>query len=418
MKSVIANIFQSDFNKNILKLFTGTSLSTLITFIVLPLVTRIYSTEDYGTFQLIISVITLFTAVTSLKYEMAIVLPRKSEDSRVVILLSILILIIVTLLISIVFLIAGEFVLSLLDATELLPYLFLVCLGILIGGMAQILQWVLVNNKMYGKLSKVKIAETTVTQSSSLSLGMVHPSFLGLFISYLSGQIVNILLSIRNSHLRFDDVDKFKIKNTITEYKKFPLINAPMTFMNKLSLELPIFMIAKSFGPEYVGLYALSYRIMRKPMQLLGDSFSKVYYQEASDAYKKNNNALIVTYIATVKKLCIIGFIPIVIVLLFGPQLVEMVFGAKWREAGVFLQILAFWNYFQFINSPISKTYSIINKQEIALSLILSSLIIRFLTMVLFDDTIYQFLIAVSIVTGGFYLFYNIGIYISLRRLK
>lgn len=47
-----------------------------------------------------------------------------------------------------------------------------------------------------------------------------------------------------------------------------------------------------------------------------------------------------------------------------GPDLFAWTFGSEWREAGVFVRILAPMLYFQFIFSPISMIFSILGKQE------------------------------------------------------
>ena len=45
-------IFKSDFNRNVAKLISGTVLASIINFLSLPVLARIYSVEDFGHFQL------------------------------------------------------------------------------------------------------------------------------------------------------------------------------------------------------------------------------------------------------------------------------------------------------------------------------------------------------------------------------
>ena len=76
MKNTYKYIFQNEFISNVLKLSTSTIFSGITVAITLPIITTIFSASDLGKYQLLISIITLFGVVASLKYEMAIVLPE------------------------------------------------------------------------------------------------------------------------------------------------------------------------------------------------------------------------------------------------------------------------------------------------------------------------------------------------------
>ncbi len=53
----------SEFTKNVVKLFTGSAVANLVTIISLPILTRIYTKEEFGLFQLFTS-----TVLTSLPF--------------------------------------------------------------------------------------------------------------------------------------------------------------------------------------------------------------------------------------------------------------------------------------------------------------------------------------------------------------
>ena len=79
MKINYKSLFQNDFFYNVIKLSASTILSAIAIAIALPIITLIFSADELGKYQLLISVITLFGVVSCFKYEMAIVLPK--EDS-------------------------------------------------------------------------------------------------------------------------------------------------------------------------------------------------------------------------------------------------------------------------------------------------------------------------------------------------
>ncbi|MDZ7764222.1 MAG: hypothetical protein U5K00_07305 [Melioribacteraceae bacterium] len=52
------------------------------------------------------------------------------------------------------------------------------------------------------------------------------------------------------------------------------------------------------------------------------------------------------------------------------------------------MQILSFWLFFQLVNYTVGTTFLIIDKQEIGFYLIIISLIVRFLSMYIFVETV------------------------------
>ena len=79
MKINYKSLPQNDFFYNVIKISASTILSAIAIAIALPIITLIFSADELGKYQLLISVITLFGVVSCFKYEMAIVLPK--EDS-------------------------------------------------------------------------------------------------------------------------------------------------------------------------------------------------------------------------------------------------------------------------------------------------------------------------------------------------
>ncbi len=408
----------SEFTKNVIKLFSGTALGNAIAFLALPVLTRLYTKDALGDLQLFLSTITTFGVVSSLKYELAIVLPKEKKAGNYLIILSLLVLILFSTIVSILFILGGSSFLRLLNAESLQPYIYFICLGIFLMGLMQALQYVLVRSKKFGELARNKVIQIATTQIIAISLGFFYPSFVSLLTAQLIGFFTAAFLILRKGYIEYSDFNLRDLLRYAFEYKKFPLINTSMVFLNTLSLQLPVFMFKKYFSSDVVGLYMVANRLINIPLNLIGRSVSQVYFQSATEAYHEGKNKLLKIYKTTVKRLAIIAIIPLFIVLTLAPPLVGFLLGKDWTEAGVFMQIITFWVYFQFINMPISSTFTIINRQEVGFILIIFSLIIRFTAMYVFRTSSHQMLFALSLSAGIFYIIYNLSIYIFIKRLK
>jgi O-antigen/teichoic acid export membrane protein len=408
----------SEFTKNVLKLFSGTALGNIIAFVALPIITRLFTKEDLGEFQLFLSTITTFSVVSSLKYELAIVLPEDDKEGNDLVILSLLTLILFSFLISIILFLFGNQFLGLLNAVSLKPYIYFISLGIFLMGLVQALQYILVRTKKFGELARNKVIQIVAVQVVSIAFGVFYPSFITLLLAQMIGFIVGSYLIIQKGYVDFSRIGLTRLIQYVKKYKKFPTVNTSMVFLNTFSLQLPVFMLTKFFSTEIVGLYMVANRLMNIPLSLFGKSYSQVYFQSASEAYNKSKNHLLKIYKKTVKQLAFIALAPMILVLVLAPTLVSLFLGSEWKEAGVFMQIITFWIFFQFINMPISSTFTIIDKQEIAFILISISLIVRFIAMYIFSNTPHIMLTALSISAGLFYLAFNISVYFFIKNSK
>jgi len=407
---------KSEFGQNVFKLITGTALAHVITFFVTPILTRMFSQQSIGELQIFISTVTTFGVVASLKFEMAIVLPKDDDEGNAIAVLSIFALFIFSMLLTILLAVFGKPILHFLNADALQPFLYFISLGVFLFGLWEALQYVLIRRKRFGILATNKIIQVAVTQLLAVFLGIFwQKTQILLFAQILGyGTAAAAILFLRPISL---NVSFKRLFHLIRVYKKFPTINTAMVFLNVFSLQLPVFMLSSYFGPEIVALYAMANRLMNIPLFMVGRSVRQVYFQSASEAYHHGGEALLNVYKSTVKKIALFAFVPLFVVLVAGQPIAYYYLGTEYARAGLYMQILTFWMFFQFINSPISATFTIIDKQEFGFVLIVISLVVRFAMMYIFRQSDISMLVALSVSAGLFYLSYNVAIYYFIKRL-
>ena len=127
----------------------------------------------------------------------------------------------------------------------------------------------------------------------------------------------------------------------------------------------------------------LAYRLLIIPMTLIGTAINKVYFQKASETYNENKTKVLPLYIKTTKRLIAIGLIPFTSIILLSPDIIEVIFGEEWMTSGLIMQIMSIGIFFKFTTSPISTTFTILNKQEFSFYITLCFLIFRLENLVL-----------------------------------
>ena len=93
---------RSELTKNILKLITGTAIAQLISILISPALTRIYTSEEFGEFTLVSSIFAMLALIAGGRYELAILLPKRKTEAANVFVLSLLVncLFLVVLIVS------------------------------------------------------------------------------------------------------------------------------------------------------------------------------------------------------------------------------------------------------------------------------------------------------------------------------
>ena len=351
----------SRFTKNVLLLVGGTTFAQLFNTIVTPIITRLYHPEEYGVLTFYITLISLLTIISSLKYEYGIAISSNDNKAINILVLSICVLLFFVCCISPVF-----FVLS--KIYEILKFWYLIPIGILFAGLYNIfLQWAL-RKRDFKSISKTKIIQSVFSNITKIGLGFLKIGPIGLILGNIIGVSAGIralsLTLFNQKKLFYKSISKKRLYWGLQRYIKFPIYFTPSQLLNHLGVQLPIFFLTFLFGSKLVGYYSLAHTIVNLPTLLLGNSIGDVFYSEAVNIGKSNPKKLKHLSIKLFKKLLFTGIIPFIIVVLFGPGLFSLVFGSNWYEAGIFAQILAFLVYARLIFMPTSRVFEVFEKQK------------------------------------------------------
>jgi hypothetical protein len=72
-------ILKSEFTKNVAALITGTTIAQAIPLLIAPVLTRIYTPEDFGLLATLTSMTMIVGSVATGRYEMALIIPKKES---------------------------------------------------------------------------------------------------------------------------------------------------------------------------------------------------------------------------------------------------------------------------------------------------------------------------------------------------
>ncbi|QQZ07865.1 lipopolysaccharide biosynthesis protein [Heyndrickxia vini] len=412
LKSFISN---NHFMKSISILAAGTALSQLFLLLTTPILTHLYSPEEFGIFSIYLSILYSVSVIASLMYDQAVPLPKDEQEAWDTLMLSLIIVIFMS-----VFVLIAAWILPIgewLDAPELEHYAWLLAFSVFGIGWFQALNSWNIRTEDYLSISKSKINMNSGQMVSQITFGIFQTGILGLLAGEVIGRISGFLTLLRfifknKPHVRLFCLNG--LKKVFIRYKNFPLLSSWSALINVSGTHMPAVFLAVHYGPAVAGWYLLAEKILTVPEALLGYSAKQVYMSQSAKLSTKGRelNAL---FWMIVKRMSILSLVIIGLIFLIVPSIIPFLFGEAWKEAGKYVQIISILYFMKMVVNPISGNFYALESQNyqmisegirfffICLSMILSFFYIENPTTAIFCISI---LTSIGYLTNGFFSWY------------
>jgi len=408
---------KSEFSRNVLTLMTGTTIAQAIPIAISPILTRIYTPEDFGVFALFFALTMIFGSIVNGRYELAIMLPSEDEDAINIAALGIIIAAVISTVLFVIILFFSQEIMHLLNNENIHHWLYLLPISVFLIGLFNVLNYFNTRMKYYKDLSKALIYKSLVLTVIQLSVGFIYQGAAGL----ISGLIIsnffgNMKLSkniIQNKKL-ISSLSIIKMKTLAKRYINFPKFSMWSALASTSSQHLTSILISSFFSIATLGFYSLSEKVLGVPSTLIGRSIGQVYFQQASKE-KQETGTSIVAFKSTIIKLLAIGLPFFGILFFIIEDLFSIVFGESWRTAGQYAQILLPLFLTRFIVSPLTLT-AIIYEKNILDLLFQICLLIIIVFLITVSKEIDIFLTLVTYIISCYYIIYLLIMYTLAKK--
>lgn len=361
---------QSRYARNVITLMTGTGLAQAIPIAISPILTRLYSPEDFGTFGLYMAIVAIASVLVTGRYELAILLPKNDRDALHIVALSVGLSCAISALLLLVVTLFNSQITQLLGAPELGDWLYWGPASTLLLGIYTSLNYWSNRKGHYRRLAISRIVQNGSSSLTQLGAAYAHSGPAGLVGGQITGQVlastVLARLIYREDHQQIKTLRWGRLLEMARTYRNFPRFLIVAHGFNTASGQVPMLLLSTLFNTASAGYYMLIQRVMAAPMVLVAGALGDVFRQEASRAYIHTGNCRAI-YLSTFKRLLALAVLPFTVFFLAAPTLFGWIFGEPWRVAGEYAQILTPMFFLQFITSPLSSIYMIAEKQKIDL---------------------------------------------------
>jgi O-antigen/teichoic acid export membrane protein len=364
-------LFKGRLRRAVVVLASGTAFGQLLVLAASPLVTRLYTPEDFGVLGVYTALLMLIGIAVSLGYELAIPLAEDNASVVNLLALSLLLALLVSSLVGVACWQWGEIVSAWLNAEALQSMLWLLPVGLLAMGCNRALTHWAIRRQEFGYITRTHISRSVGQVTLQIGCGYLALGPFGLLVAQIVGQSAGIstltLAFHRIEGTLWRAVRLSAMAWAAARYANLPAFGAGAALLNNAARFTPALFVAALYGAEVAGWFALAHRILATPA-FVSNAVARVYLSEAPQRSRAGGKGMYALFKMTSWRLLAFGALSLVTVVIAGPQLFALVFGSVWTEAGRFAQFLAFVTLGQLVVGPVAQTLTVLERQDLQLA--------------------------------------------------
>lgn len=361
--------------KNSTRLLSANVIAQVIGLLVYPILTRIYTPEDFGLLNLFLSIGSVLTLIGTAEYQYAIVLPKEEKKAIAILQVGFTILLTVCTLVLFVCFFLSNPIANLLKTPELASWLWMMPIFVLFTGTWTIINYYLTRIKDFRLIGKYQISQSMVSAGSKIGLnhmgigsgGLISGTILGAGFSLIYIFIVDLIKGKQIfNQLCTAWCSREERKVTAKEYSNFPKYTLPRGFVNMLIGQLPVLWLTPVFGTKLVGYWGMAILLGFAPISMITRSLYQTFYQHISYTIhqQKSVKTFFVRFISYVTLITIPAFIGLWFIL---PWITETYLGQGWQITGEYIRWMLPWVYVSILVGCTGFVADIFFQQKIGL---------------------------------------------------
>lgn len=344
-------------------LMAGTLLAQFVNFFSSPILTRLFTPEQFGYFSLFTSFVGPLTILSTLRLETAMVIAQAPAEKWL------LRAFLYRLCLFTALAIAGVLGLAyVVPGIQLEAWYALIPLGLYMSSV------MLVENaeKNFAKdYSKIAIAK--IVQAGTMALVAI---LFGYYLNVPEALILASLVALVGAWLFLYlpaqkctvDLRSEALKGPVLKrYSRYLHFTMPASLLDTVSQQIPVFILSYYASKEMAGHYGLALKVLILPTHIIGGSVAQVFLRRFSELWVEPGARLRFQLAKTWVVLLVLGLVPYGLLYLFGEELFSIVFGANWAQAGQLASLIAPMLFVNFISGPSSSAILLENQHVMGL---------------------------------------------------
>ena len=333
---------------NITYVFGNKAIMLISSFFLMPVLSRIYDKEAFGTFGVLNNLILVSTTIIGFKLSEAFILEMKDERFKALARVSIHMVLLGVLVSFIIFAFCGPYLFKLLGVN--VSYWVALMIPLFSGCFA--LEQIQVNY-----IRRLKEFKRSAYISSSMDLGSriaaigfglnILADFSGLLFKELLRVLGNLFLRgklILNGPIlpvKIGITKWAEVRSIFKEYGQFPRYLMPSVLTSMLYGSVPFYFIGGSYGVDDLGDFTMAFTLLNFPVFILTNSIVSVFQRSAAEWVKNDTQKLKDASYYVLVLLTFISACGFGLVYWYGETIFEVFLGERWKTAGIMAVTIA-----------------------------------------------------------------------------
>ncbi len=355
----------------------GKIMAQAISLVAYFVLTRLFSPDDYGLYNIFYSYIEVLIILSTCKYELASVVASDEREAAAVSRFALRLNTIVSLTLLTAALVLwltgalpGNFA-SLGWMVLLIPPLVFFC------GTSRIYCTLYNRFHRYAQIAISDNVGATSAAALKILFGLLGITPAGLPLGAVLGQAAsNINYRLHLGSLSLPATTIAESRTAARKHRNFPLFVATKDFMNSFSANLPFLWAAVYFDRAEVGLFGLALTFTIQPVSLLSSAFERVLYARTAEAVRDRRTVARTIFRFTLL-LAAVAAAACVLAWFFAEPIFTFCFGERWQGSGIYVRSLLPWAFIGLCSTSLMFVSNVFSTQRIELYFNIAMLLLR-----------------------------------------
>ena len=339
-------------------LLMGGALAQLVPLLLGPVLARLFTPQAFGVFTTFSTVAATVAVVACGRYEFALPMARDEDEAAVLLALCVRI--------GLLVLVLSVPLAALLNMTGHLPLPWLLPLAVAAAGaLLLLIMW---SNRaqrfralaisrvlQYGGEALLQVALGVALWGAARQPAGAEAAWALVIAPVISGVLAMLVLVQPAPAGGWRALLPARahpgMRQVAVKFRDFPLLNTPHAFLGALQDALAVAMLVAFSGHAAAGFWGLGLRYLKAPATLVGSAVSQALYPRLEGAQPADAQRAVRQIMALLGAVAL-GLM--LVLMVAGPWLFRLVFGAAWQEAGELARALAPYIAVHFVAAPLA----------------------------------------------------------------
>jgi O-antigen/teichoic acid export membrane protein len=362
---------QRSFAWNVSIMLAGTIFGQASSVLLSPVLTRLFTPEQFGELSVYNSALAIFGVVASLGLELAIPICLDDSECADLVALCGIALIGTTAACALLTWLLPVHTLSLVGMGFLASSRYMLPVGLAWLGSYYIMAALATREGAFKEIARTRISQGVSGPLSQILLGTLGTGTPGLVFGGIVGQASGTLLLLSSVALRQErwlrQISWSGIAATARRYAEFPLFASWARVLDIAGGGVILYVLLSAcYSSEVAGFMFLSERVIMRPLIIVSSSLLQVFTGEAGRSVSRDPGRLRGRFYQVVTRQFLLAASWILLANLVAGLAFPLAFGAAWADAIPYSRALSLFYLLQATLHPVSTVLQMLERQRIA----------------------------------------------------